>query len=138
MATRRVGSRPRRVSSWTIESKAGLTSSDGITTIQTGHSVTNTASVTVDQVTVQSGGQLTVSSGVTLTINNGVDTDLDVLGTLSVIGTLTVNSSAKSLLPIPRHVAWRINSKVSRRHNAPGVREIGCRQSDLLQVVGTL
>ena len=46
-------------------------------TIRGGHTVTVTANVTVDQVTVSVGGQVTITSGDTWTIANGTGTDLD-------------------------------------------------------------
>ena len=57
--------------SW-IDATATPTSSDWTITIRNGHTVTVTASVTVDQVTVQSGGTVVLSAG-TLTINDGSD-----------------------------------------------------------------
>lgn len=56
----------------------------GVITIQTGHSVTNTASVTADQIVVASGGMLAASS--TLTLANGSGVDLDVSGILLALG----------------------------------------------------
>src|SRR5262245_44343752 len=58
--------------------------SAGIITIQNGHSVTNAASVTADQIVVLAGGTLAVSS--TLTVANGNGWDLDVMGTLLALG----------------------------------------------------
>ena len=53
-------------------------------TVQTGHTVTNNADVTVDQVTVQSGATVSVQGG-NFTINNGAEAvDFDVAGTLEV------------------------------------------------------
>src|ERR1051326_5709710 len=52
----------------------------GVITIQNGHSVTNTATLTADQIVVASGGTLALSS--TLTLANGSGIDLDVSGTL--------------------------------------------------------
>ncbi|PYK97888.1 MAG: hypothetical protein DME19_14600, partial [Verrucomicrobia bacterium] len=67
---------------------------DGQTTIRTGHTVTVAASVTADQVIVQSGGQITVNSTFILTLANGTGTDLDVFGTVNVAGVLTINAGA--------------------------------------------
>ena len=50
-------------------------------TILTGNIVTVTESVTIDQTTIDSGGQITVSNGYTLTITDGTGTDLTVDGT---------------------------------------------------------
>lgn len=63
---------------------AAPTSADGVITIVNGTSVTNTASRTVDQVVVQAGALLAASSA--LTIAHGTGTDMDVSGTLLVIG----------------------------------------------------
>ena len=63
------------------------TSANGTITILSGDTVTVTVGVTVDQVVVSAGGQLTVNNAITLTVANGAGTDLDVLGTLQVIGT---------------------------------------------------
>jgi hypothetical protein len=65
-------------------------------TIQNGHNVNVTASVTIDQTVVEAGGTLTVSAG-TLTINNGSGADLTVNGSLvwaAETATLTVNAQA--------------------------------------------
>ena len=68
-------------------------STDGAIEIQSGHTVTVSASVTADQVVVDTGATLTVSSGITLTINNGAGTDICVNGTLNNTGTITQSSS---------------------------------------------
>jgi hypothetical protein len=66
------------------------TSGSGKITIKSGHTVTVTSNISVDQVTVMTGGQVTVSSGYTLTIANGSDDiDFDVNGTLVNSGTIT-------------------------------------------------
>ena len=69
------------------------TSTDGIITIQSGHTVTVTVNVTVDQVIVDPGGGLTVFSGKNLTIANGTGDDLTVNGTVTINGTLTNQAS---------------------------------------------
>ncbi len=62
------------------------TSADGAITIRSPHTVTVTANVTVDQVTVDAGGKVTVNN-VTLTIANGAAaTDFTVNGTLEATG----------------------------------------------------
>ena len=78
--------------SW-VAATSPPTSASGVITIQSGHTVTVTANVTNDQVVVLSGGQITVNSGVTLTIANGTGTDLDIFGTVNVLGTMTINAS---------------------------------------------
>ena len=69
------------------------TSADGIITIQSGHTVTVTVSISVDQVTVDPGGALSVFSGKNLTIANGTGDDLTVNGTVTINGTLTNQGS---------------------------------------------
>ena len=54
----------------------------GVITIRNGHTVTISASVTIDQVTVDSGGQITIASTVTWTIADGIDADLTINGTV--------------------------------------------------------
>ena len=53
-----------------------------------------TAAVSVDQVTVDSGGELDVDSGVTLTTANGTGTDLTDNGIVNVAGTLSVTAGS--------------------------------------------
>ena len=57
------------------------------------HNVTVTASVEIDQTTVNSGNTLAVNSGVTLTINNGDGTDLTSEGTLDINGTISIGTA---------------------------------------------
>lgn len=61
------------------------TNASGAITIQAGHTITVTANVSVDQVTVASTGKVTVNN-VTLTIANGSGTDFTVNGTLELTG----------------------------------------------------
>ena len=65
-----------------------------IVTIQSGNTITVAASITVDQVVVNSGGFLVNNSGITLTLANGGGTDLDVSGTFSNAGIVTINAGA--------------------------------------------
>src|SRR5256885_16288406 len=51
------------------------TSTDGAITIQTGHTVTVSANVSVDEVTVDAGGTISITAGKTLTIVNGTGND---------------------------------------------------------------
>jgi hypothetical protein len=70
-------------------------SSAGSITIQSGHTVSVAASVSVDQLTIASGGQLTVNASQTLTIADGSGTDLQVNGTLQNSGgTITLTGTA--------------------------------------------
>ena len=59
---------------------------NGTIQIQNGHIVTVTAAISVDQTTIDAGGQVTVNGGVTWTIANGTGTDLTVNGTVVVNG----------------------------------------------------
>ena len=75
------------------------TSSHGAITIRNGHTVTVSAIVTVDQVTVESGGQVTIASTITWTLADGTGTDLTVNGTVlnqggtwTTTGTWTVSA----------------------------------------------
>ncbi|MCC8425096.1 T9SS type A sorting domain-containing protein [Mucilaginibacter sp. UR6-11] len=62
------------------------------------HVVTVTASVTADQIVVQTGGQLVVNSGLTLTIASGgatINGTITNAGTITPTGTLTFQSGGK-------------------------------------------
>ncbi|MBP7008791.1 MAG: hypothetical protein KBC66_03150 [Kiritimatiellae bacterium] len=81
------------VGTWQVESNstwvppaATPTSANGAIIIRTGHTVTVTAAVSVDQTVVEGGGQITLNSGVNLTIANGTGTDLDIFGTVEILG----------------------------------------------------
>lgn len=69
------------------------TSTAGVITIRNGHTVTVTSSVTVDQVTIESGGQVDVNNGDALTIADGPGTDCLVQGTLENSGTVTATGT---------------------------------------------
>jgi hypothetical protein len=51
-----------------------------------GHTVTVTADVTADQLTVNSGGELIINEGITFEVNDGTGTDVTVDGTLVTLG----------------------------------------------------
>ena len=76
------------------------TSAANTITIQNPHTITVTASVSIDQVTVNPGGQVTVNAGQILTIANGSGTDMTVdgalvnSGTITTTGTLAFNSGS--------------------------------------------
>jgi len=72
-------------SAW-VAATATPTSSDGAITIRNGHTITTSSNITVDQLTVETGGTLTISSN-TLTINDGTGTDAEINGTVNVVGT---------------------------------------------------
>jgi hypothetical protein len=62
--------------------------------IQSPHTVTVTASVDADQLTVDSGGTLSVNNGVTFTIADGTGTDLTDNGIVATAGNITNNGQA--------------------------------------------
>jgi hypothetical protein len=74
------------------------TSAASTITIRNGHTVTVTASVTVDQIVVSSGGQIIVNNGHTLTLANGAGTDLDISGTVSDSGTIAEGASVSTVV----------------------------------------
>ena len=80
-------SAPSPCTVWTAATLTPTSAANTIT-IRSGHTVHITAAVTVDQVTVDSGGTLIVDSGVIQTIANGTGTDLQVNGSMTVNGTL--------------------------------------------------
>ncbi len=83
--------------SW-IAAVATPTSAGGVIEIQSGHTVTVSASVTAAQLVVDAGGTLTINSGQTLTIANGPGTDISVNGTLTTNGTLSQNASSTMVI----------------------------------------
>jgi hypothetical protein len=80
-------------SGW-VTPASGPTSSNGKIIILNGHTVTVASSVTVDEVSVETGGRLTVNSGRTLTIADGPGTDLTVKGTVLNSGAIAMNGTA--------------------------------------------
>ncbi len=71
-------------------------------TVLSGHTVTVTAGVTIDDLTVNAGGQVTVNSSVTLIIANGAaDPDVTIngklvsAGTITTTGTLTIGATGE-------------------------------------------
>ena len=80
-------------SSWVAATVPPASTNAPTITIQSNTTVTVTANVTAGGLIVQSTGQITVGSGQTLTIPNDTGTDLDVAGTVSVLGTLAINSA---------------------------------------------
>ena len=70
------------------------TSADGVVTIQSGHSVTNDVSITVDELHVVSGAGLVVNSGVTLTLaSSSTKLGLELYGQLVNNGTVSVTDN---------------------------------------------
>jgi hypothetical protein len=79
-----------------VSATAAPSSSDGVISIRNGHTVSVTATVTIDQTTVDLGGKVILSGG-TLTIANGTGTDLVIEGTYertSSSTTMSINSGA--------------------------------------------
>lgn len=79
-------------SNWATATLAPSSTANTIT-IRNSHTVTVAAGVSVDQVTVDSGGQVNVNSGITLTIADGTGTDMTVNGTLRSAGTITTTGT---------------------------------------------
>ncbi len=73
---------------WGVATSApDATSNTLAITIQSGHTATITADITLDQFTIAGGGTLQVSTGITLTVADGAGTDLFVQGTIDIQGT---------------------------------------------------
>lgn len=70
------------------------TSANNIITIRNGHTVTVAASVTADQLVIETGGRVNISATRTLTIANGTGTDISNSGILANSGTFTLSPSA--------------------------------------------
>src|ERR1044072_2324492 len=70
------------------------TSANGSTTVRSPHTVTVTANVDADQMTVDSGGTVSVNNGVTFTVADGAGTDLTDNGTVATAGNITNNGQA--------------------------------------------
>ena len=82
-------------SNW-ISATLTPTSTANAIAILSGHNVTVTATVSVDQVTVNTNGKIIVNSGQTLTIADGADTfDLSVNGIIENSGTITTTGAVK-------------------------------------------
>lgn len=81
------------VNNW-INATLTPTSAANTITVLSGHNVTVTAAVTVDQVSVNTNGKIIVNSGQTLTVANGADTfDLRVYGIIENAGTITATGA---------------------------------------------
>lgn len=77
-----------------LTATAPPSSTNGVITIQTGHTVTVSANATVDQVAISTGGQITLNPGITLTVANSTGTDLDVSGIFKNAGNVTMSTGA--------------------------------------------
>lgn len=87
--------------SWITPAPGTPTSADGAITIRNTHAVTITASVTADQLVVETGGTLNNNTAsANLTLNDGAGTDLTVDGTylLRSLNVLTSGGGTPSLL----------------------------------------
>jgi hypothetical protein len=73
------------------------TYTDGVITIRDGHNVTVNTNITIDQATVDGGGQLSLTANVTITLNNGTGDDLTVNG-LFVMSTGVVTGTGNLVL----------------------------------------
>ncbi len=88
-------SSPNGSTNW-ISATLTPTSTANTITILSGHNVTVTAAVSVDQVIVTTNGKIIVNSGQTLTIANGTDDfDLSVSGIIENSGTITATGAIK-------------------------------------------
>ena len=79
--------------SW-IAAVATPTSTAGLITIQSPHTVTVTANVSANQLIVDAGSAITINNGKSLTLPNSTGTDLTVNGTVTVYGTLNAQASS--------------------------------------------
>jgi len=74
-------------SNW-VTASSSPTNASGIITIQSGHTITVSAAVSVDQVVINTGGTLVTNSGILLTLANGAGNEITVNGTLTNHGTI--------------------------------------------------
>ncbi len=77
-----------------VNASSTPTSAQNVITIRTGHIVSVSANVSVDQVVVESGGTVTVNSGKAVTINNGTGTDFINYGIINNAGAINLSTSA--------------------------------------------
>lgn len=80
-------------SNW-VTAASAPTSAHNVIEIQSGHTVTVSSNVNVDQVVIDAGGIVNINSN-TMTVANGSGTDIQIDGTLNVTGTLTLNSNTR-------------------------------------------
>jgi hypothetical protein len=78
---------------WVAATQTPTSANDTIT-VRSPHTVTVTANVDADQLTVDSGGTVSVNSGVTFTVADGAGTDLTDNGTVATAGNITNNGQA--------------------------------------------
>lgn len=77
---------------------AAPTSSRNVIEIQSGHTITISTNVTVDQFQIDSGGVLEINQGAVLSIANGAGPDFIVNGTVNQNGTISCASNSQSTL----------------------------------------
>ncbi|NPV36163.1 MAG: hypothetical protein HPY80_05795 [Bacteroidales bacterium] len=93
-------------STWT-DASTYPTSTDNTITIRNGHTITITSGVSIDQTTIEAGGEVIINTGIALTLANGAGTDLVISGTLKNSGTLTISGST-----------WQVTSGGTYIHNS--------------------
>lgn len=75
-------------------------SSDGTITIRNSHTITVNGAITIDQVTVDAGGQVTHSASNTVTLNNGTGTDLMINGTWKRTSSSSISISSGAAIAV--------------------------------------
>ena len=84
-------------SNW-IDASSAPASGSGVITILSGHTVTVTANVSIDQTTIDQGGEVAINSGVTLSVSSGTGDDLVIDGLVTVFGALHPNNSGSTVI----------------------------------------
>ena len=84
-------------SSW-VTPGSTPTNADASINIQSGHIVTVTANVSVDQLVVDVGGTLVIQAGKTLTIQDGSGTDFTTIGTVTIAGTIDHKGNTSAII----------------------------------------
>lgn len=80
-------------SAWVAAASAPNLAAANIT-VKTGHTITVTADVSVDELAIENGATVNVNSGVTFTVADGTGTDVTLAGTVKNTGTVTLSGSA--------------------------------------------
>ena len=113
-------------STWTPATMAPDQLSLGIL-IRNTHTVTVTANVTADQLTVNTGGKLIINNGITFDVNNGTGTDVTINGTIATLGNGILSGSGSFTLGAGANLETQNTGGVSTTAST------GC-----IQVTGTL